>query len=529
MRPAPAVAAVAALALSLTACQGGGSGADAGGHYVNGKTFTMVIGSDPGSLDPHFTTLSIAYQMNQFLYDSLISFDDRGRPIAGLAAKWNGGATKATFTLRKGITCDDGSPLTAGTVADNIDFVGDPANKSALIGLMVPPGATAKADDAERTVTVTTKTPDAFLLREVGRLPIVCGKGLKNRSMLKRGADGTGPYTLTQVVPDDHYTLTRRAGYRWAPGDAGADRTGAPAKVVLRVVPNETTAANLLLSGQANLDMVVGPDKQRLRAAKLFRRDTVAPLGELWFNHDSAEPTADEAVRRALVQALNLKQLGQALTGGSGRPPTGLVAPGTSPCTQDTVSGNVPATNVAAARRALDAAGWRPGAGGVRTKNGKRLAVTFWYTNSLGPTMASGAELIQKQWRAVGADVTLKSGTDAQVDQVINGQGSWSAGIVPVTVTLPSQLVPFLSGPRPPKGNNFSGIDNAGYTASVRKASAEPGTSGCADWAAAEKALFRHVDLVPFVDSVVPVFAKGATFRLTEGTVIAPTSIRMLG
>lgn len=527
MRTPLAAAAAGALLLSLTACQGSQAGTS--GNYVNGKTFTMVIGTDPGNLDPHFTTLSTTFQVNKFLYDSLVAFDGRGKPVAGLATKWHGDATTATFTLRNGVTCADGSKLTAETVADNINFVGDPANKSALIGLMVPPGAKAKADAAARTVTVTTKTPDAFLLREVGRLPIVCANGMKHRSTLKRGADGTGPYKLTEAVPDDHYVLTRRAGYRWGPGGAGTGRTGTPAKVVMKVVPNETTAANLLLSGQANLDTVVGPDKQRLKAAKLFTRSTEAPLGEMWFNHASAEPTSDEAVRRALVRALNLKQLGQVLTGGSGRPSTGLVAPGMSPCTADTVSGNVPGTDVAAAKSGLDAAGWKPGANGVRTKNGKPLAVTFYYTTSLGPTMASAAELIQKQWKAVGVDVTLKSGTDAQVDQVINGQGSWTAGIVPLTVPLPSQLAPFLSGPRPPKGNNFSGIDNAGYAEHVRKASVKAGTSGCADWSAAEEELFRHVDLVPFVNSVVPIFAKGATFQLTEGTEIAPTSIRMLG
>jgi peptide/nickel transport system substrate-binding protein len=33
---------------------------------------------------------------------------------------------------------------------------------------------------------------------------------------------------------------------------------------------------------------------------------------------------------------------------------------------------------------------------------------------------------------------------------------------------------------------------------------------------------------VPFIDSTVPWFAKGATFLLSQGTVL-PTSVKMLG
>src|SRR5678815_2352604 len=43
--------AVGALALALGACSSGGSGATNGQNFANGKTFTMVLGTDPGTLD----------------------------------------------------------------------------------------------------------------------------------------------------------------------------------------------------------------------------------------------------------------------------------------------------------------------------------------------------------------------------------------------------------------------------------------------------------------------------------------------
>ena len=532
MRSAFTVAAVGALVagVALSACSSGSeTGSAGGGQPVDGQTLTMALSADPGNLDPQFTSLSVTQQVDWFLYDALVNLDPSGKMVAGLAEKWEGTTTSAKYTLRKGITCADGSPLTASTVAENINFVGNPANKSTRLGVFVPPGAKATADDATGTISVKAAAPDAFLLRNIGGLHIVCGKGMKDRSLLKQGSDGTGMYTVTEAVPGDHYTLTRRKEYAWGPGDFKSDQPGLPDKVVLKVVANETTSANLLLSGQVNIVALAGPDKQRLAAQKLFQRSASSPLGELWFNQKAGLPTADPAVRRALTQGLDLAQLGKVITAGTGTPTTSLVAAGMSPCSEDTVTGNLPGHDLAAAKAALDAAGWKAGAGGIREKSGTRLSLVFYYPTSLGPTLQSGAELLQKAWGELGVDVSLKAVSTAEISTVVlAGQGTWHAGLIPLTVSLPSQLVSFLSGTTPPNGSNFSAIKNPEYDAAVHKASSIAGTDGCADWAAAERALFKQVNLVPFVNTTVPIFAKGATFELSQGSVI-PGSIRMLG
>jgi peptide/nickel transport system substrate-binding protein len=94
-------------------------------------------------------------------------------------------------------------------------------------------------------------------------------------------------------------------------------------------------------------------------------------------------------------------------------------------------------------------------------------------------------------------------------------------------VNTPDQLVPLLSGTTAPKGTNFSFIDNADYTAGVKKAATKPGAEGCPEWLGAESNLFKAADLVPFENNLVPTFAKGATFAI--GGELVPTSIRMLG
>lgn len=531
MKRLPAVAAVGAMALAVAACgSSNGSQQTSGGQQLaNGKTFTAVLATDPGNLDPDLTSLSVTNEVDAFLYDSLVNVDQSGKLVAGLADKWTGSTTTATFTLRKGITCSDGTPLTASDVAANINFVGNPKNASSRIAENVPPDATAKASNAAGTVTVTSPAPDAFLVQTVGTLPIVCPKGMADPALLKQGADGTGPFTVTQVLPDNQYTLTARKGYDWGPGNWTPNPAGFPAKVVFKIVPNMTTAANLLLANSVSMVSVLGPDVQRLKAKHLFERDVLANLGELWFNQKAGMPTADVAVRKALTEALDLPQLGQVVASGAGASTTSLVTPSLSPCHGNNVSGNLPAHSAAAAEAALTAAGWKAGPGGIRTKGSTKLAVTLLYDSALGPAMQAGAELMQKDWSSIGVQVTLSSLTDTEISGVIfNPSGNWTAGLIPLNVTLPTQLAGFFSGPTPPSGTNFAYVNNAAYNADVKSASAVAGTAGCSNWNAAEKSLFQQADVVPFVDSVVPSFAQGATFEFSQGA-IAPASIRMLG
>ncbi|WP_232788720.1 ABC transporter substrate-binding protein [Streptomyces odonnellii] len=520
---------VGAVALTASACSGGsgsGQGADGNRQLADGRTFTQALTSDPGTLDPHMTVLAVALQADKYLYDSLLGLAPDGKPVAGLAEKWEATTTKAAFTLRPGITCANGTPLTAEDVAANINFVGDPANKSPMAGVTIVPGTKATADAATRTVTVTSGAPDAFLLRNAGSLAIVCPAGLKDRSLLAKGGAGTGMFTLTEAVPNDHYTLTRRKDYTWGPGEWKADQRGLPGKVVLRVIPNATTASNLLLSGELSAAAIYGPDQKRLTAQKLFHADYSLAAGQVFFNQAPGRVGKDEEVRRALAQALDLPKIGKVLTSGTGKPATGLVTAEPLACSGDAVTGNLPAYDVGAAKAALDAAGWRAGPDGVRVKDGKRLALTTVYPSQLGPTAAPTAELVQRTWKEIGADITLKPVDGPGISQVLFGTGDWDISLNPVGFALPSQGVPFLSGPKPPDGTNFAHLENAEYTAQIRKAAALTGEASCPAWLAAEKALIKDVDVVPYMDAVTPVFGKDARFEISEGSVV-PSTIRM--
>ncbi len=526
------------LAFSLTgalaACGGGGGGSnDNGGggggdaELVDGATFTIGLSSDPGNLDPQMGAGSSLFTVTQFAYDPLVSVDgETGEIRSALATTWEVQGTTVTLGLAEGITCADGAELTATDVADSVNFVADPKNQSPFLGTFLPVGAQAAADDAARTVTIELAEPAPFVLNGLGSLPIVCPSGAADRSALKTATAGTGPYELTEAAPGDRYTYTLREGYTWGPGGATTDEKGLPATVVVRVVENETTAANLLLSGDLNAAQVAGADADRLEQSGLFAAETPALVGEQWYNHADGRLTSDPQVRMALTQAVDLDELAKVITAGDGGPAQVLATNEPIACPGDSVSGSLPAHDPDAAGALLDEAGWTVGGDGVRTKDGEPLSLTFLYQNNLGAAGDAAAELAVEQWKEIGVEVTAKSQNETTLTGTLFGAGDWDVSWVSLNVNSPDQLVPFLSGPAAPDGTNFAAIANPDYEAAVDAAAGTNGTEGCTDWLAAESGLIADADIVPFANNIVRTFGNGAEFE-TPGQLV-PLSIRML-
>lgn len=517
---------LALTAAALAGC-GGTSNSSGNAEVVDGGTFTLGLSSDPGDLDPQMGAGSSLFTVTQFAYDSLVSVDGKNGEIrSALAKSWKLQGNSVSLTLAEGISCADGTPLTASAVADNLNFVADPNNKSPFLGTYLPAGATAKGDNASRGVTITLTQPAPFVLNGLSSVPIVCPNGMANRASLKTTTAGTGPYRLTEAAPGDHYTYAIRDGYTWGPDGAATATKGMPKTVVIKVVENETTAANLLLSGGLNAAKVAGPDAERLGKSGLFAADTPALVGEQWYNHAAGRVTGDPAVRMALTQALDLRQLQKVLTSGQGIAATTLAMNEPVACPGDSVSRSLPATDPRAAGALLDRAGWTMGSDGKRAKAGKPLAVTLLYQNDNGSGGGAAAELAVRQWNAIGVGATARSADETTLTSTIFGAGDWDVAWVSLNLNSPDQLVPFLSGPAAPQGNNFAAISNPDYDRAVTSAMAIEGVAGCKDWLAAESLLIAKADIVPFAAKAVPTFGKAARFA-TPGQLV-PTSIRML-
>ncbi|MEV4568903.1 ABC transporter substrate-binding protein [Nonomuraea sp. NPDC049419] len=516
----PFAAGLAALALLAAGC--GGTGAEGG--PAGGGTFTYALPADPGVLDPAMGVLNVTNTTLSLAYDTLVGVDAEGRIVPALAQKWDVEPDKVTFTMRKDAVCSDGSPVTPSDVAASVNHITDPATKSSIYGVLVPTGMKAEADDAAGTVTLSMPEPFSFILETGRAVFVVCGKGAKDRSLLARSTSGSGAYQLTEAVPGDHYTFKVRREYTW--GRPGSSIKEAPETVVLKIVPNEQTAANLLVAGSLNGITLYGPDRARVEAAPgVTKAVTPVANGQFFYHQGDDRPTSDPAVRKALTQAIDLKELAGIASSGTGKPPTGLVLH-PRPCQGDTVTGHVPAHDPAAAAAALDAAGWKAGPDGVRVKDGKRLTLRYLYATTRGAGVQAAAEYLATAWGKIGAEVKLNGAIDTKLSESLNATQDWDVVWLPIGVTLPSQLVGFLSGPGAPKGANFAHLANKRYQSLVAEASKVPAAEGCDKWLQAESALFEDADLVPVVETNVLEASKGATYEMLAG-MFTTTSIRL--
>ena len=528
MRSKIVVVLVGGLGASMLAgCTGSSS---SGSHTSAAKTvtdgtFNFALNSDPGNLDPQASAGGNLYQMSFLAYDELLSVDSAGKVQSQLATAWKVSGKQVSLTLHPDITCSDGTPFTAETAAANVNYVADPNNKSPFTGVFIPAGT--KATASGNTLQLSLPLPAPFILNGLAGVPVVCAKGLSDRKSLATKTDGTGPFQLTEAVSNDHYTLTRRAGYSWGPNGATTATPGVPAKIVVKIVPNETTAANLLLSGQLNAASIAGADSQRLQAAKLFSVGVPSVSGEMWQSQAKGHPTADPKVRMALAKAADFSQIEKALTAGRGEPGTSLAAFAPVACPGDSVSKSLPTHDLDAAKALLEGDGWTVGSGGVRAKNGQRLTLKFLYNTQTGPSGSAAAELAAQQWKQLGADVTLEAEDETAAVTTLFSTENWDVAWLPVNVSSPDQLVGFLSGQAPPQGENFARIDDATYNAGVAQAEKLDGTSGCSQWLAAESNVISAADVIPFANQVIKVFGKNAQFQVVGE--LQATSIRMTG
>jgi peptide/nickel transport system substrate-binding protein len=484
-------------------------------------TFTVAIPFDPGSLD-FATNIGIATQLPPFAYDALVATVDGKKLVPNLATKWTLGSRSLTFTIRPGVTCSDGSPVDAETIAKSFAFYTTPKAQYKVFGDVTD--WSVSGDNAAGTVTFAFKGPVGFPVELLADVPVVCGKGLEDRSILKNGTSGSGPYVLTRSVPNDRYVFTRRDGYAWGPDGATTNEAGLPKTVELHVVESSSTAVNLLLSGGLDAAGLPQSAGERINGrARILR----APkdMGQIVFNNAKDRVTGDVAVRQALTMALDRKGLAAVAKGTLA---TDLFPPYTNPCASPANGASIPAFDTAAAAQLLDRAGWKKGADGIRAKDGKRAALVTFTDKDFAPEWTAAAQLAAKAWRDLGFEVKSRVlAGNASLQVVLSGDFD-VAPFAALGGYIPSQLTGLIVGPPPPKGSNIPRIENPAYAEHVKKALAQPSTkAACVEWNAAEASLYEQANLIPVV-SGDRLFAGGSKVDFDVSTYgFVPTSVRM--
>ena len=412
-----------AVAFLASACQpttGPGGSATASGATQRGGTLTFAIWQEPNTLYPYYATQTVSTLVYEVAVEGLLGADPDGNYIPVLAravptvqngaVQISGSKMNVTYRLRPGVKWSDGQPFSSKDVRftwelilkdkkvtssegyDKIESIDTPDDTTAIVHYkeiyapylskffrIVPEHVLAGVDDVSKTDYV--------------RMPI-----------------GTGPFKITEFQAADHITAERNPNYRES-GKPLLDR------IIFRSVPSREVAIAQLKAGEVqgmwNLLEAQVPELEKDASVALLigKSPTVERLEfNLAKPANPADPSVphpvlgDVNVRRALLLATPKQQMidkllfGKATAGTSPAPlgwfsPKGLTQEGYDP---------------AKAKQLLDQAGWKPGADGIRQKDGVRASLTI--TTTTGDKVREQYEqVLVDEWKAVGVELKIKN------------------------------------------------------------------------------------------------------------------------
>ena len=413
----------------------------------------IVQTQDFPSLNPIFVSGVGGQELAALVYSYLVKFNDRGElvPDAAVAVptRANGGVSRDGLTivyhLRPGIRFSDGTSLTAFDVAETIGHVAFPGTDAPSRVAFDDIAAISTPD--ELTVKVYLRSPYApivlYLCGPGNAVPILPGRLLQGHAHM-RGTTldtepiGSGPYRVERWQRGKRLEL--RANPYYFGGKAKIER------ITILPVASAGAAYQMLRAGEAD-GYVNADDSQYAQLSALpGKRTEEVPIdgtGALIFN-TTRSALADARVRRAFTQALDLQaivnktMLGRNRTRDPGR--------GLFEWAYDPRAYAMPAHDIRAAARLLDAAGWRMGPDGTRHKGAATLTLDI-IVRADKPSALEMATLMQAQERPLGIRVSIRR---FAVSALVAPDGPLYGGHYDVA------LFPFIAGFDPDVRDQFS-------------------------------------------------------------------------
>ncbi|WP_309029270.1 ABC transporter substrate-binding protein [Streptomyces alfalfae] len=510
---------VAATSLLASACTTGPAGGPSSSGDESGGTVKIGFTSDVTSFDPAKGASATDYVITSLLYQPLIGQDDGGTFVPGLADTWTSTPTKTTLTLKKGLTCSDGSALTASQVVASLKRY-----RATSAGALLTFGAanagdrtTITGDDETGTVTVTTASPWGEVLAGLSGTGagIVCEAGLDaGAAALAQGAvkgAATGPYEMATAQRGASYELRLRKGFEAYPRFASMP-AGKPAdRLRFQISKNESTLANQLQTGALDLAPLTGTDATRFTGNDTFTvRSTPLIRNHIGFNQRPGRPGADPKVRKAIAQAVDVDAYNNVF-GGTGRPLISYVDDKAACVSTD--DSLVTRTDTAAAKQVL-----------------KGVPIRLEGSNAVAG--GAGNSYVAEALRAAGAEVKLTNADNATwATDVTANRGDWDVTVFPlITGTLARGGTYFL-GPEPAEGGlNYGAVKNAAYAENyVAATSTTDRNAKCAAWQKAQEALLKANDVIPLATvDVHYVTRKAISFATPSGSLTLST-LRITG
>jgi peptide/nickel transport system substrate-binding protein len=326
LRRSSATATAVSVLLLASACSGSEASPEPG-DAAGGDALTLASIVPPSSFAVgEMASGGPANNYYQAVYDSLLSLDTDGQPVANLATEWtyDAAGTRLSLTLRDDVTFTDGAAFDAEAVKANLEQA-KAANGEAASAL--------RALDSVEVVDAThadllLSRPDPGLLDALARSSgFIASPAALSSPDLATTPVGSGPYVLETegTTAGSIYSFSRNEDYWNAeayPFDA----------VEIRFIDDATATLNGLRSGElqgvagVTKDIVAGAESAGLTVANHFN-GTVEGM-YLWDRTGALAPAlGDVRVRQAMNHAIDRETVVEVVKGGLGTPTEQIFGP----------------------------------------------------------------------------------------------------------------------------------------------------------------------------------------------------------
>ncbi len=410
----------------------------------------IALQQDVKTLNPLLTSNTSDAFVARLMFEPLVSANAAGALIPTLATEiptlTNGGISRdgltITYHMRANVRWTDGVAVTSKDVKwswqaimnrdnniisrhgyDVVDSIDTPNPRTAIVHLKRPfaPFTATFFADSDQPFPIAP----AHVLEQYPNI---------NQLAFNSNPDvSDGPFKFVRWQHGDHIDLTANDHFFM----------GKPKlqSIALRVVPDESTTVNLMRTHEIDFWFQASihnyPQVKNLPGVRPYFVD-LNGYEDLQFNV-SRPITRDIRVRQAIVLAVSKQELIDTSAFGQERAATADQPPwiwAHDPHLQSD------AYDTAKAGQLLTQAGWLPGAGGIRRKNGQPLTLVLVSNNS-NVTRRNQAVLVQAMLRKIGIDLEIKYYpgdvlfAQAAVGGILQGgrfdisRAGWIAGIDP--------------------------------------------------------------------------------------------------
>ncbi|MBB3569097.1 ABC transporter substrate-binding protein [Rhizobium sp. BK491] len=382
----------------------------------NGGDITFLIDSLGDSWIPNNSAIS-SFQGHIWghVTDKLIYVDAAGKVSPWVAERWeqNDSATEFTLHLKSGVTFSDGTPLDASATVANLDIWYAGRKKEGInpIGLFPKTYDHAEAVDAT-TVKVFFKKPTLGFIPTLGYhgsiliSPKTIAQPAAQQADLSK-TSGSGPYVVDSWKEGDFVKLVKRKDYNWGPAAVGHTGRAYLDTITYKLVSEPSLRVAAVQSGQADVAYNASPQELTSLKQDGFTVATPRYLGFVngWAINTKLAPYDDVKVRQALQAGINRREIIDTVYTPDWKLATSFIQSNVPGATDHS---ELLAYNPDRAEKLLDEAGWKKGADGIRTKDGKQLSLTL-NSNPYLVTSRSIDELIAQQLGKIGWKVDIRA------------------------------------------------------------------------------------------------------------------------